>query len=471
MHPFTIAFLASLLLASPVFAQSAPPTAAPQTASGSVAEVAGTGALPRRAGALGVRFAPRGAGRLMVSEVVPGTTAAAAGILAGDTLVSVAGRAVTTAETLRTALRGVFAGETLHIEVLRQGVPVALQATLANRREQIEGSTVSYRSVQVPQGYRLRSIVSVPDRATRARNGLHPALLYLQGITCDSIDRPERPNAADTRILHALAKQGFVTFRVDKAGLGDSQGPPCHEIGFAEERDGYLAALKALAAMPEVDASRIYVFGYSMGGLMAPYLARDGRVRGSIVYGTLVRTWFEYQLENTRRQSELAGRSPAEVSEAVRRQAQESAMILIDKKTLGDVWRRWPDLRQEPQGLTVSESHLATRSMRFFHELQELNLARAWQESSGAVLAIHGEYDWVSALQDHQKIAEIVNTRTPGAGSVITLPKVDHGFTRHASLQESLRAMGQGQWEAALPNEILNWIMSLESAGPASPTR
>lgn len=471
MHLPTFALLAALLLATPLFAQSALPTATPQATSGPVAEAAGTAALPRRAGALGIRFEPQGTGRFVVSEVVPGTTAASAGILAGDTLVSVAGREVTTLEALRAALRGVFAGQTLRIEVLRQGAPVALQVTLAHRREQVEGSTVSYRSVEVPQGYRLRSIVSVPERATRTRNGRHPALLYVQGITCDSIDRPERPDAADTRIVHALARQGFVTFRVDKAGLGDSEGPPCHEIGFAEERDGYLAALKALAAMPEVDPARIYVFGYSMGGLMAPYLARDGRVRGSIVFGTLVRTWFEYQLENTRRQSELAGQSPAEVSEAVRRQAQESAMILIDKKTLGDVWRRWPEQRQEPQGLMLSENHISTRSMKFFHELQDLNLARAWQESSGAVLAIHGEYDWVAALQDHQKIAEIVNSRTPGAGSVITLPKVDHGFTRHGSLQESLQALGQGQWEAELPSKILNWITSLESAAPASPTR
>ena len=144
-------------------------------------------------------------------------------------------------------------------------------------------------------------------------------------------------------------------------------------------------------------------------------------------------------------------------------------MILIDKKTLGDVWRRWPELRQESQELILDENHIATRSMAFFHELQELNLARAWQESSGAVLAIYGEYDWVTALQDHQQIAEIVNARTPGAGMVVTLPQVDHGFTRHASLQESFRALGRGEWAAELPGKLLAWITAIESMAPAPP--
>jgi dienelactone hydrolase len=470
MHFPAIVPFVTLLFSAPLLAQ--PTAQGTASAPGTVAAAATVApALPRRAGPLGIRIDPQAADRVLVSEVVPGATAAAAGVVAGDIVVAIAGRAVTTADTLRAAMRDVYSGQTIRINVLRKGAPVALPVTLSDRREAVEGSTVSYRSVVAPNGYRLRSIVSVPERSTRARAGRHPALLYVQGITCDSIDRPDRPDAADTRIVHALARQGFVTLRVDKPGLGDSEGPPCHEIGFAEELDGYRAALSALAAMPDVDPRRIYVFGYSMGGVMAPYLARDGRVRGSIVYGTLARTWFEYQLENARRQSALAGKSPAEVSDDVLGQAKESSMILVDKKTLGDVWRRWPELRQEPDGLMLNENHIATRSMKFFHELQDLNLARAWQESSGAVLAIYGEYDWVTALQDHQMIADIVNARTPGAGSVLTLPQVDHGFTRHASLQDSFKAMGRGTWEAELPKRMLTWIDSVETDAPAIPAK
>ena len=38
--------------------------------------------------------------------------------------------------------------------------------------------------------------------------------------------------------------------RVDKPGAGDSEGPPCAEIGYREELAGYRAALRALLANP-----------------------------------------------------------------------------------------------------------------------------------------------------------------------------------------------------------------------------
>ena len=469
MHVCSLILIAWALAASAALGQpragAAEGTPAGSTASKPVA--AGTEhtvPLARRAGSLGVRPDPDIKDQVVVREVGPGTTAAAAGIRVGDTLISVAGHPIAGVDTLRATMRALRAGQRVDIEVRRQRDRVLLPIALGEPRERVEGSVLSYRSVDSPRGYRLRSIVTVPERASGAGATRHPAFLFVQGITCDSIDRPDRPDAADTRLVHAMARQGFVTLRVDKPGMGDSEGPPCNRIGFAEELDGYLAALAALAAMPEVDPRRIYVFGYSMGGVMAPFLARDNRVRGTIVFGTLARTWFEYQLENTRRQSSLSGLSPGEVSEQVLRQARESSMILIDKKTLGDVWRRWPEQREPTQGLEHDENHIATRGMGFFHDLQELNLARAWQESSGAVLALHGEYDWVASEQDHRLIADIVNARTPGAGSSITLPRVDHGFTRHASLQDSVQALGRGEWAEDLPTTVMQWIRSVEAA-------
>lgn len=107
---------------------------------------------------MGIRIDPQAADRVLVSEVVPCGTAAVAGVVAGDTVVGIAGRVVTTSDTLRAALRDVCAGQTIRIDVLRQGAPVALPVTLADRREAVEGSTVSYRSVVAPNGYRATTV-------------------------------------------------------------------------------------------------------------------------------------------------------------------------------------------------------------------------------------------------------------------------------------------------------------------------
>ena len=464
-RPALVAF-ALLALSSTASAASTASIAAHRgdAPAGQAAATAAEPPLPRRAGPLGVQLDERPDGAVGIAGVVPGSPAAKAGVAAGSILRTLNGQPIAGREQLRQALRTVMGGDTVELGLQRGEDPIETIRVLAEAAtESVPGSTVTYGSVRVPAGYRLRTIVTEPKDSPLAKDGKHPAFMYLSGIVCDSIDRPTATDAPDTRIVHAMAHAGFVTFRVDKPGLGDSEGPPCGEVDLKSELDGYSAALKQLAAMPGVDPDRIYLFGHSMGGVLAPYLAKDVPVRGSVVYGTLVRTWFEYQLENVRRQAALQpGISEAEITEAVLAEAKSSATILVDKKTLGDVWARWPELRQPAQGTMLDENHMSTRGMAFFHQLQDLNIARAWQESTGAVLAIYGEYDWVTTEADHRKIADIVNARTEGAGTVLVRPGADHAFTTHRTLRSSVISMGAGEFDKELPDEILKWIASVE---------
>lgn len=426
--------------------------------------------LPRRAGPLGVRFEPVPAGGLRIVEVLPGSAAAAGGLEPGFTITAVDGQATPNAAALVDALRKTQAGGRVLVAVRRGEEPVkTVPLTLGPvGDERVPGSRVRYDSVTVPAGYRLRTIVTEPIETPRAAAGRSPAVLFVQGIPCQSIDRPASPDAVDTRLVHALAEAGFVTMRVDKPGLGDSEGPACSEIDFETELEGYQAALRQLVDLPGVDPERVFIFGHSMGGVMAPYLTTVAPVRGTMVYGTIVRTWFEYQLENVRRQSRLQPEVTEDmVTDAVQAEARTSAMVLVEKKTLGDVWARWPELRQPTQGIVLDETHQSTRHMTFFHQLQDLNLARAWGESRGAVLAIWGDYDWVTAREDHDTIAAIVNRRSPGAGSVLVMPRADHAFTTHASLEASVSALGQGEWDARLPGELVAWMEAVETGAEA----
>ena len=419
--------------------------------------------LPRRAGALGIRgtWSTDEEPSFVVDDVIAGSLAEQAGFRAGDRVLRLGGGPLS---GVGAPFAGVRAGEPMELEILGEDGIIRVASFIApDDREVLEGSVVRYGSVAVPDGYRLRTIVTEPIDSPRAVAGRHPALLFVQGIYCSSIDRPRNVDAVDTRIVHAMARAGFVTMRVDKPGLGDSEGPDCSSIDFSTELAGFEAALRQLAAMPSVDPDRIYIFGHSMGGVMAPYLSAAVSVRGSIVYGTLVRTWFEYQLENSRWQMELAGYPDGLVNQAIAAEARLNAAVLVEKQTFGEAWDRWPELRQVPQGTMVGPEHLATRHVRFFHELQDLNLAEAWEKSQGAVLAIWGSHDFVCVREDHERIAAIVDRRSPGTGRFLELDRAGHAFTRHESIQAAMSAMGQGEFAEDLPGIFIEWIEALEA--------
>ena len=69
---------------------------------------------------------------VLVAHVEPGTPAAAAGIAVGDVIVEVHGKAIDHASDVLSALAGVTKGQSATIQLVRDGKPRSLQATLAD---------------------------------------------------------------------------------------------------------------------------------------------------------------------------------------------------------------------------------------------------------------------------------------------------------------------------------------------------
>jgi uncharacterized protein len=303
---------------------------------------------------------------VLIGEVIPGSTAEAAGFKAGDILLALNGVKIAGPGAFVQSIGSQKAGAELTIE-LRRGEDLRKERVTLKARpfEKSDAYEVVYGEVASRAG-RLRTILTRPKG-----EGKHPALFLIQGIGLASIDNPVGPLSSYKAIVDDFTRHGFVTLRVDKPGCGDSEGGPARDVDFDTELDGYRQALKMLKARGDVDVDRVFIFGHSMGGVMAPLLAADVPVRGIVVYGTIARTWTEYWLENLRRQMELADADPSAIDRDVRAEAALATYLYAEKRSPKEIIERSPQLRERIAQSITEDRYFFDRSLTFYRQLAE----------------------------------------------------------------------------------------------------
>ena len=109
-------------------------------------------------------------------------------------------------------------------------------------RESYPNVDVIYNSVTAPDGNRLRTIITKP----RDGKGKLPVIFAAGWLRCDSVEAPAGTKDESGLVFRGLAQlHEFALFRMDKHGVGDSEGV-CTEADFDSELAGYRAAFRAL---------------------------------------------------------------------------------------------------------------------------------------------------------------------------------------------------------------------------------
>lgn len=413
--------------------------------------------LPRR-GSLGLAFSglPTTEG-LAVQSVVPGLSGDKAGVKPGDVLLQINDRQAAT-PGLGAWVREQKPGAALTFVVGRDNKRVELKGALVEKPR--DPGTPDYEvlySHVVSHGARMRTIVTRP----RAQ-GKYPGFFFIQGFSPVSYDFTLSTSTGDVQtldgpLLQDFAKSGFVTIRVEKPGVGDSEGGPFAPMDFLTELDIYRQTLKQLKAMPEVDASNVFIFGHSMGGSFGPMVAAENPVKGIALYGVASRTWFEYLLDTIRYQGLVAGLSYADADERVRKGARLMALVMLENKAPEEIKRTHPDLAAEvdayfPGGLFNG------KSLEFWRQLGQINHAELWSKLDSYVLAAKGAADFVVYEADHKLIADIVNRTHPGKGSWEIIPNSDHLFHEFPTEQESMKNFQKGKFTMNFATRMKAWI-------------
>jgi acetyl esterase/lipase len=382
----------------------------------------------RRLADWGATLRPPTAGR-QGAEVVragPGAPIAGLDLRPGDRIVRVNGRAIDRSTDVDDYLLRFRAGDAVVVDTVRQsGVASTWRGTLPPLPiEHLANASITLDSARSSVGDRVRVIVSRPDGA-RTRT---PAIFFVGWLSCDSVEYPYGETDGFGAILRRIAEQsGYATVRVDKPGVGDSEGPPCSQVDFERELAAYRAGFASLTHYAFIDPSRVAVIGLSNGGGFAPMVANGAGVRGYVAAGSWGRSWYEHMIEHERIALMQGDARPADVDRLVKSLVDFYRLFLIENQTPGAIVRAHPEWRalwaDGPDGQYG-------RPAAFYQQLERLNVGTIWQGAAAPVLALRGGADTVMSRADSEAIVDLVDKVRPGTATYREIEGANHLMMR-----------------------------------------
>ena len=319
--------------------------------------------------------------------------------------------------------------------------------------EKVEGVDIRYGEVKTSKGYRVRTYTSRP----RGTQGRLPLAIFIPWLSCDAVENPRNlKDGWSSALRHVMREAGMQVVRIEKPGVGDSEGPDCGDTDLDDDMAAFRAGIRAALADPGADASRVYLIGGSVGGALVPVLARDVKPRALVVSGGFSRTWLEHMLDIERRRLELSGKAPSEVNEAMRAfsgfydETLNRGLTPAQAIAAHPAWKAfWYDEPTRQHG----------RPMRYYAQLQALDVEGAWREVSVPTLVLRGGLDWIMGREEAERTVEILRARDPALVTYVVRPSMDHNLAAFADMKQAFAGRGGRADEGAGP-VIVEWLRS-----------
>lgn len=326
-------------------------------------------------------------------------------------------------------------------------------ATTYTGTEAITGVESQYSNLTVDTDVSLHTLTTRPLGASERL----PAVLFVQWLSCDTVSIGPRTDGWTQMLRGLVERSGFVVARTDKRGVGASSGGPCSELDYLTELADHRAAFTALRSHPWVDPSRIFVFGASMGGNMAPLVALDNAVAGVVVWGGGATTWFERQLGFERRAHELGNIPAEEINPRMSAIARFYQHYLLDGEAPDKIRNSSTQLAQAWGWMTGTQNDVHYgRPASFHQQAQAQNWPAAWGELQAPALVIYGEYDWFESADAHRLIVDIVSKHAAAEFHIV--PKMDHHFTLYANAQSAFSETQPTADATPALSIVLRWL-------------
>lgn len=316
------------------------------------------------------------------------------------------------------------------------------------------GIITEYTSLVSDYGIRQRIITTRPEN-TREKI---PAIILIQGLSCSTIEPyPGRKGHWPKLIEDLIRKTGMAMIRIEKPGVGDSDGN-CAETDFYTELNGYENMIVYTKSLPYVDSTKLIVYGSSMGSALAPYLANKYNLAGVISDGVFFKTWYEHMLEIERRIRKMSGDTESEITEKMNKYYIPLYYgMLIRKQTFAQVIDEYPALKEYNYH---SPAHMYGRPVEYYHQVQDFDFAGQWEKIRVPVRINRGTNDWIMSDEDNDLIVDVLKQNGHSDYVLHRFEGLDHWNTIHKSPEDSFMGR-EGKWDESISGVIIQWCREL----------
>jgi fermentation-respiration switch protein FrsA (DUF1100 family) len=301
-------------------------------------------------------------------------------------------------------------------------------------------SAFSEREIQVGNGeWKLPGTLSVPTAGQRP----FPGVVLVQGSGPNDRDETIGPNKPFRDLAWGLASKGIAVVRYEKRTRQYGTKLVGKNITVKEESiDDALLAVAQLRTVDGIDPKRVFVLGHSLGGMLAPRIAKsDPGIAGLIILAGSTRPLEDIIVEQTSYVLSLDGNLSSE---------QQQQLVQVNSQAAAI-----KNLNITDQSKT---NLLLSAPPKYWLDLREYDPAKTAKELKLPMLFLQGQRDYQVTMADFNGWKNALRGM-PNATFKL-YPKLNHLFMPGEGKSTPSEYEKPSNVDEAIIRDIVDWIRS-----------
>ena len=199
----------------------------------------------------------------------------------------------------------------------------------------------------------------------------------------------------------------------------------------------------------QIDKDNIFLFGHSMGGVIAPLLAQIDQPKGIQVFGTVGKNIYPYMKDVFTEQRLLLKETKERIEQHTKLGLPFLKDLMVAKKTNKQILLNDDHvafLRKEHFLEAFKKGYYENRKYTYWQTLGEIDIPKAWSKVTTNVFVMHGEYDVQAIHYKYAKLIETTVNSNKGKAAFKLIPSTDHLFLKFSSMDENVKSITNGSY-------------------------